>query len=132
MGLKLSTAFSLLWSLKHRLVLPKVSHSGSSSLFQMLFKCSAILPGSPLSFFDQKPCTPSLPGTFRFGNFTATGYHIRCYLWFPLLVIPNVILDVVQPFRTPIMHFTYTQNVSSRLLTFVRVRVNILILSHAI
>ena len=52
MGPELSTAFSLLWSFKHRIVLPKVSHSGSSSsLFKMLFNCSAILLRIPLSSF---------------------------------------------------------------------------------
>ena len=44
MGLKLSTAFPLRWSFKHRIVRPKVSYFGSSSsLFNMLFNCSAIL-----------------------------------------------------------------------------------------
>ena len=87
-------------------------------------RCNSIIPLIPLSFYNQKPCTPSL---VLWQLSTLTGYHIRCYLQFSLLVIPNVILDIIQPFRTSIMLFTYTPDVTPKLLTFVCIRDNMIL-----
>lgn len=131
MGLKLSTAFPLLWSLKHRIVLPKVSHSGSSSLFQMLFKCSAILPGSPLSFFTKslahRLCQElsNLATLQRLVTISDVISGSRCWLSpmsFLMLFNHSALLLCTLP--------TLKMSVQDFLL--LRVRVNILILSHAI
>ena len=50
MGLKLSTAFPLPWSFKHRIVLPKVCHSGSSSSYLLCFCVVCFRPISSATY----------------------------------------------------------------------------------
>ena len=117
MGLKLSTSFLLPGSFKHKIVLPKVSHSGNSSVFPIQKVSNSPMKASQLFQPESLHSVPTR--SFPICHLSTPGsYHISCYLQLVQLVIPSVIADVTQPFRTSIVLITHTPNATPKRFCF--------------